>query len=341
MSTNISVKEIEERIYKKHGDNISMKDYKGVHKPANFYCNVCGNNWVTSPVSVYSSGCKKCATIANAEKYRLKIDDVKKYIEENNCTLLSTEYINTGTKLDILFECGHNGKISFECFKRGQRCAICSKKKMGLSQRIPMEDLLKILQERKIKFIEFPNGYENRNSTIKCICEYGHIEEHKISVILNGTGCSECRLIYSSISQRGELGYNWQGGLSSLTSFLKKQIKQWKKDSIKNCNYHCVICGEGHRFNDVHHLYSFFSIMNESLSELNIENKILVSDFTDEELFLLTNKVIEEHNEHPLGVCLCRKHHKLFHKYFGIYNNTPSQFEEFKQIVASEQQILS
>jgi hypothetical protein len=81
--------------------------------------------------------------------------------------------------------------------------------------------------------------------------------------------------------------------------------------------------------------------MTESLKELKFENKILVSDFTDEELFLLTNKVIQKHNDYPLGVCLCRAHHKLFHKYFGIYNNTPYQFEEFKQLVASEQQILS
>jgi hypothetical protein len=141
-------------------------------------------------------------------------------------------------------------------------------------------------------------------------------------------------------SVSGENASNWQGGKNSLKSFLGKQIVQWKKDSIKECGYSCMLCGDGHRFNHVHHLYNFLNIVNDSLLELNLEKKKIVSDYTKKELLSITNKVLEIHYKYPLGIALCIDHHKLFHKIFGNHNNTPAQFEEFKRRIKSGDIVL-
>jgi len=338
----ISLNEAIKKIYDKHENRIEIVEYKDASSYATFKCNICGNIWNAVPKFVWrGNGCNKCGTKRTTDKLKLDIEYIKNLLKENNCEFLDDKYINTNTPFLIKFKCGHIGKISLDGFRNGTRCAICSKKKMGLSQRFSQEQIDEVLKLTELKFIEFPNGYINRDSIIKHICKYGHIEEHRISVFIRAQGCSECRNIRVTLEKSGSGGSNWKGGKSSITSFMKKQIKQWKKDSIKNCNYSCVLCGEGNRFNDVHHLYSFYKILDESLLELGFEKKFLVQDYTGDDLFLLTNLLLKKHYEHPLGVCLCRKHHKLFHHYYGLTNFTPVQFSEFKSRIQSGEIIIS
>lgn len=70
--------------------------------------------------------------------------------------------------------------------------------------------------------------------------------------------------------------------------------------------------------------------MIETLNELNLKIEKNISLYSDSDLSAITSGVLEKHDQHPLGVCLCRKHHKLFHHRFGLYDNTPEQFDEFK-----------
>lgn len=129
-------------------------------------------------------------------------------------------------------------------------------------------------------------------------------------------------------SQRfGSLNPNYKGGVSSLYKELRRNIKQWKMDSIENCNYKCVLTGE--RFNDIHHLYSFESIVKDTLRETGLELYENISDYTDDELRRLIDKCLEIHYRYPLGVCLKEYIHQAYHMNFGFGNNTPEQFEEF------------
>ncbi len=129
-------------------------------------------------------------------------------------------------------------------------------------------------------------------------------------------------------SQRfGELNPNYKGGISALSQELRRNILQWKLDSVQNANYKCFFSGE--RFDDIHHLYSFDNIVKDTLNETGLPLYDNISWYAQEELQRLIDKCLEIHYRHPLGVCMKEKYHIKFHLEFGYGNNTPDQFYQF------------
>jgi hypothetical protein len=125
----------------------------------------------------------------------------------------------------------------------------------------------------------------------------------------------------------GELNPNWRGGISNLYSHLRRNLTKWKLDSAKDCDYKCVLTGK--RFDDIHHLYNFQNIIQETFLELDIEIKDNIGEYSMYEF--ITEKCLEIHYRYPFGVCLQQKVHRLFHEIYGFINNNPEQFEEFKE----------
>jgi len=129
-------------------------------------------------------------------------------------------------------------------------------------------------------------------------------------------------------SQRfGNLNPNYKGGISALSQELRRNIKQWKLDSMENANYKCFLSSG--RFDDIHHLYSFESIVKDTLNETNLPIYENISLYTQEELQQLIDKCLEIHYRHPLGICMQKKYHIQFHVEFGYGSNTEEQFYDF------------
>ena len=330
MLYKIDINEIEKRIYKIHKNNLIISNFISNDDYADFHCNICGHNWfsIVKSVATSGTGCPKCGFKKFSDLCRFKIEDVKIFIESKNCKLISTEYVNNRKKLEIQFECGHIGFMSFYVFKRGERCSCTAKQRM--KETIGNKTKPKILEELNsvnFKFISFSDEIVGWGSDVTYECSYGHIETRDIRTFMRRKTCKECTKIKQSLNQTGSNGSNWQGGLTELKSYLNKYIKDWKKESIKNSNYKCVISGK--RFDDVHHLQSFNLLLKEAIQELNLELKDTVGEYLEEELFLLINKIKEVHNRYPLGVCLTKSWHKRFHKEYGIGDTTPQQWYEF------------
>lgn len=118
--------------------------------------------------------------------------------------------------------------------------------------------------------------------------------------------------------------YN-EASYESIIKYIRGNIGYWKSESIKNCDYQCVLTGS--KDFHVHHLYSLSSIFNEMIEENNITLKDSFSDYSEEELSFILSKFIEKQSQYPLGVCIRKDLHNLFHKEYGKIVSPEMWFE--------------
>lgn len=120
--------------------------------------------------------------------------------------------------------------------------------------------------------------------------------------------------------------YN-QATYENLMKYIRGNIGSWKTDSMKICNYRCVLTGS--KDFEIHHIYSFSSIFAETIEENNIDLKDNFCDYTADELSFIVGKFIEKQNKYPLGVCVRKDIHAQFHKEYGKIA-TPEMWYEFE-----------
>lgn len=120
-----------------------------------------------------------------------------------------------------------------------------------------------------------------------------------------------------------------KSGYETLAMYIRKNINEWKQKSAKSCGYRCALTGRS--FDEIHHKHGFRLIFDEALSNIKIEDKGSIDDYTDEELQCMLNEFTRIQSLYPLGVCLCKEVHKLYHHIYGYGNNTVDQWNEFEQ----------
>ena len=113
----------------------------------------------------------------------------------------------------------------------------------------------------------------------------------------------------------GSLNGNWQGGVTNLYQELRSDTKDWFKESMEFCDYNCVITGMS--FDNIHHTTAFKDIVDETFALIGIDERSIVSDYTEEEFDSLTNTLKYLHDEYGMGACLTKEVHKLFHDNYG------------------------
>lgn len=125
----------------------------------------------------------------------------------------------------------------------------------------------------------------------------------------------------------GKLNGNWKGGKTKVYFELRTQVKDWKLESMKECNYKCFVTGL--EFKDIHHLYTFRDIVDEAYEITRLDIKNCVSDYSEEEFTYLADTIRQLHNKYGLGICLCKEIHRLFHNEYGYTKNNKEQFNDF------------
>ena len=84
-------------------------------------------------------------------------EEVKAYIESFGYELLSTEYINNSTKLDIICPKGHKFKMAYTNFQQGQRCPICADKSNADKQRLSYDEVKNYIERFGYKLLSKEN----------------------------------------------------------------------------------------------------------------------------------------------------------------------------------------
>ena len=131
----------------------------------------------------------------------------------------------------------------------------------------------------------------------------------------------------------GEKNGRWKGGMSDLSVQLRRDIIDWKKESAAFCNYKCIFTGN--RFQNIHHLTSFNTILDDVLSSLRLDKRDCVSNYTDKEYKAIKLSLIESHKNTLYGACLCEELHSLFHKEYTYFNATIQDFIDFSKKIIS------
>ncbi|HBY20683.1 MAG TPA: hypothetical protein DEG71_06710, partial [Clostridiales bacterium] len=116
----------------------------------------------------------------------------------------------------------------------------------------------------------------------------------------------------------GELNGRWAGGIKELYYDLRDHLQDWKKSSMEECNYKCVLThGE---FDNVHHLYNFKNIVYELFEELKLPMLKTIGEYSEEDRDLIYNLLHSKHKYYGNGVCLCKSLHKLYHDTYNYSN---------------------
>ena len=167
-----------------------------------------------------------------------------------------------------------------------------------------------------------------RGVKVGYICPKNHfVPNQNLSTILILNSCKECSAERVISFNTGSGKYKWKGRNQMISFMRTNYLKDFYRESWENCNYKCVISGKPMQV--VHHLYPFNEILKESLEELGMKETIDITKFSLKERKLLISKLQEVHRRYPLGVCLTKELHVLFHKRYGLKNFTPDDFYKF------------
>jgi len=290
-------------------------------------CRVDGHVFRASLASVRSGrGCPKCGGRAPLTMY-----DIKEDLKITSPTIiiiddiLDDAYVRSTAKLKCKCSvCGLEFKASRNNLNAGKGCSHCSIK-LGAEHRTHtydyvIESLAILCPDVEILSTSYVKSTEN----LICKCKIDEtIFEKSYTRLKDGAQCPAC----SKRKISGENNQNWKGGISPLAMHLRWGISQWKKDSMRDSNYKCVISGEN--FDHIHHIYGFDLILKETLEIEKIELKPTFSDYTDLELRRLENTCADLHKKYGLGVALSESEHNLFHQTYGYGENNHKQWTEF------------
>lgn len=116
-----------------------------------------------------------------------------------------------------------------------------------------------------------------------------------------------------------------ESSLSELSRKVRSSILWWKEDSKSKFNNTCLLSGIKGNV-EVHHQVQLDSILKKSLMDLNLD----ISDsYSGMDMILIKDKVCEYHRDLPMGVCLNKYIHKLFHAKYGKKDCSVDNFYEF------------
>lgn len=332
MPKKLSIQDIQHYIDENdinHECKLISTEYVNSVTPLLFLCTNCGEffsrDWAHLKRRRFS--CPKCAS-AKQERTCITIQDVLEFIQlndvNNECTLLSTNYINATTPLKLKCNiCNEIFERDFAHIKRNRfRCPKCGMtsgaKKLVYSEK----DVDDAISKRGYTRV---GEYINANTPFEALCKRGHKITIRFSHFLNNhSGCREC----ANLDKTGENSPNWRGGASEVIDHLRKSIFDWKQKVLKRDGYCCQITGE-HQDLIVHHIIGFDSLLKKASEVCGVPVLHKIADYNRIEDYYLLQDTLQKLHLIENGITLTKRVHEEFHNKYGRGNNDRKQFEEF------------
>ena len=116
----------------------------------------------------------------------------------------------------------------------------------------------------------------------------------------------------------------------NLAKLFRGHIQDWKNKSMELYGYKCIFTGSKNYA--IHHIYGFNKILEEVFQEVEKIMPLISDnpgDYSKDELETMIKIFQEIHNKYPLGVCVRKDIHDLFHKIYGSGGNNEEQWDKF------------
>lgn len=308
-------------------------EYVNSHAALKFRCNQCGKEFERSFSNLKRNEKFSCARCS--QNRFLKIEDVQKYLDENDimhdCTLLSTTYKNYNTPL--LFKCnicGNNFTRKFCEVKQVKtyRCYDCAKKLQGGYNKKDIQMVQNFIDKYDIdndcELLSTDYIDQETPLLFKCNCCGKEFERTFATMrAKKAFKCFRCAHHLPSESQTD--------AYQAMKNYFRGKLYLWKKE-ILSTNLSCDITGVSYDL-DVHHLNNFITILQQASENTGIPLDIQPQDLKNYgySLEILEKEFMRLHQKIGMAVVLNRDIHILFHKIYGYKNNTPEQYNEFKE----------
>lgn len=196
VKARLDIKEIQD-LAKANGGKLLSTEYENVRQHLYWECSK-KHVWMATAAMIKfcQSWCPEC----HIESLKLKIEDVRKLVEERGGKLLSDVYENYYSKLSCLCENQHNFFITASSLKNNCWCYICSvSNKLGSRSEVICREYFEQIFDKK--FIKVRPDWLRSPKTNKLLEIDGYCEE--LGIAFEHNGVSHYRDIYSS----GKLEY--------------------------------------------------------------------------------------------------------------------------------------
>lgn len=341
LTAKITLEEAKKRIDNFYNNTIEILEYINIKSSIKVRCKNC-NSEMIKPARNVVNGNFSCPICFPKSRKRAIVFSKNIAVEElakKGCTFNSEIPTIGFQKTDILYPCGHINHISYNMFMKINGCGQCRRNTFYIN-RYSETDLIKIVEDNDLKFIEFIDKYKDGNSIISYKCKEDHVTNRRIKDFIKYPTCKTCKNISRALANCGDGSSSWKGGVSKIWVAARARLDPWTLQSLKAGEYKCCITGESDVLIDVHHVRSFKLIAIEALREFGIEDECYYwktyQDYGEDVLF----KIVELNNKYGLGALMRKDIHQLYHKIYGHGNNTEVQFDEFKQRIKSGDIIL-
>lgn len=204
---------------------------------------------------------------------------------------------------------------------------------------VPTDEMLKLLPNRTynsiidrgklfgIKSYQYLNEKYSEEQKQFIIDNWKSMSDEQIANVLGKTACGirdqRAKLNLYKINRE-------YAKYENLAKLFRGHIQDWKTATMQSCDYKCVLTGS--KDFSIHHLYSFNQILCEAFDIVKEEIE-LVSDNPEDYTKAQLDRMIEifrnVHEKYPLGVCVRKDIHDLFHRIYGSGGNTPEQWNRF------------
>lgn len=177
------------------------------------------NNILNVKFSQFCTGsfCRNCMK----EKFKLKYDFVKSFFENENCVLVTKDYINAKTPLEYICSCGFKSIIIFDSFKRGNRCKNCGNKKNKIKQTFTQEEAAKYFFDSGCVLL---GEYNKAKIPVEFKCRCGRVGYKSLNNFQKSKCCKFCGLE----KRKGSNHYEWISDREAKHQYDKFKEKCYK-----------------------------------------------------------------------------------------------------------------